>query len=228
MADGGNFLKKDLGGLPVWAWGLIVVGGVGIGLFFLKGNNPITNLLGTGTSSGGQSGSSEAGDVVGQSGNGTVPTTFNNPDTGFAQTNVNGQSVPILPQGYQPITNSGGQVLAFGPVVPTANNGVGTTSSTGGTTTKSAVTVKSGSLETTPHDTNGGKNLLTVPSGATVQYVSGPVPDPTKGSSKTYYVVQYNGQKGYLGSDTLSGNNPFQSSGGGSDRIYQGGYFGAY
>lgn len=32
----GNFFTKNLGGLPVWAWGAILLAGVGIGIYILK------------------------------------------------------------------------------------------------------------------------------------------------------------------------------------------------
>lgn len=231
-----NFLKKDIGGLPVWGWGLIVVGGIGAGFLLIKftgGSNPLSSLTSAGTNSAGQAGTSEAaGALNGQSGNGTVPTTYNNPDTGFASTTLNGQQVPILPPGYTPITDSAGNVIGYGPAsgattstsggvaTTTTTTGSGTTSTSTPSSSKTATTTKSASLETTPRDAHGGHNLLTVPSGATVSFVSGPVPDP-QGSGKQYYKVTYSGQTGYIGSDSLPGN-PFAGSGGGaSERTYQ-------
>lgn len=237
-----SFLKKDLAGLPVWGWALIVVGGVGAGLLFLKFSGKSgPNASAAGTTSAGQAGTSEAAGVLaGQSGNGTVPQTFNNPDTGFASTTVNGQQVPILPPGYVPITDGAGNVIGYAPSGGSTTSGNGTTTTTtpppggaqqGGNpprNSKIAVTTKSASLETTPRDAHGGHNLLTVPSGGTVTYVSGPVPDP-QGTSKQYYKVIYNGQTGYIGSDALPGN-PFSAgNGGGSDgRYYRTNVLGAY
>lgn len=94
------------------------------------------------------------------------------------------------------------------------NPSAGATAIAGSTTTGTGVSgtpvagsvrtiklTKSGSLETTPHDSKGGKNILTVPAGASVTVIGGPVADPS-GSSKLYYQVSYNGQTGYIGNDT--------------------------
>lgn len=86
----------------------------------------------------------------------------------------------------------------------TGTPGSGTTKQPGPTPTGRIVKLtKAGSLETTPHDINGGKNLTTIPAGSSVNVISGPIKDP-KGSTKNYWFVSFNGQQGYVGSDTGS------------------------
>lgn len=66
-----EFLSKDLGGIPVWAWGLIV-GGAGVGLFlFIRSQQ-----------------SSSSGSTLGSSGgnNGSIDTSQIDPNTGIPYT----------------------------------------------------------------------------------------------------------------------------------------------
>ena len=46
-----EFLTKDIGGIPVWAWGLIGVAGVGIGYLFVHNAGGFSGLLGGGAAS---------------------------------------------------------------------------------------------------------------------------------------------------------------------------------
>lgn len=175
-----DILKRPIGGLPAWAWLGIVGGGAILLVWYLRKN----------------SSSSGSAGALGQSSSQNVDATYGgqiDPYTGVpysieSQTNPN----TGLPAYY------GGQ-------------GVDTTSTTaGGTQTGGAqtfvVTKTGASLETTPHDINGGKNILTLPQGGILTFISGPTPDPG-GSGKSYYLVDFNGKQGYVGSDAIAKQN---------------------
>lgn len=111
-----EFLTKKVGGLPVWAWALIGVAGVGAGYLLIRYQQKKSNTtsaltaqnsadLTTGNASG-----NETNPSTGQVGsNGII-------DNPFPETNVNGQNVPIIPPGYQAVYDSNGNIVGWEPI----------------------------------------------------------------------------------------------------------------
>lgn len=110
-----EFLTKKFGGLPVWAWALIGVAGVGAGYLLIKwqqgkSNTPSaltansTPSLTTGNASGNETNSAMG--TVGS--NGVI-------DNPFPESNVNGQQIPVIPPGYQAVFDGNGNIIGWGP-----------------------------------------------------------------------------------------------------------------
>ena len=195
-----EILTKKYAGLPGWAWLLVGVAGVGIGYYFIHKQSSSTASAPATLTAASTPDLTTANTTSGTVGNNG---TINNP---FPETSVNGNQVPIIPPGYQAIYDNNGNIVGYEPIPPSntstpGNNGSGNAGS-GSSLLRYIVTKAGASLETTPHDIGGGKNLLSLPSGAQLMYVSGPIPDP-KGGSKQYYQVSYQGQTGWVGSDAI-------------------------
>lgn len=204
-----ELLTKKYAGLPGWSWLIIGAAGIGLGVFLMRRKTSTTAPadltaqstpdLTTGNEPGAQS--NEAG-TIGDGG------TINNP---FPETNVNGSQVPIIPPGYQAIYDNNGNIIGFEPIPPSNTSTGGSTgsgNSGSGSSIITYITTRGGaSLETTPHDIDGGKNILSLPLGAILTYISGPVADPL-GQGKQYYLVSYNGKTGYVGSDVIQRQEP--------------------
>lgn len=117
---GSSFLTKKLAGLPVWAWALIGLAGVGLGYYLVKKYSASS----TGTPASLQTQSSpdlstantDASTVdTGTVGNNGI---ISNP---FPETSVNGQTIPVLPSGYQYLYDSTGNVIGIEPIPASAN-----------------------------------------------------------------------------------------------------------
>lgn len=200
-----ELLTKKYAGLPGWAWLIVGAAGIGLGVFFIRKQSSTTGTPSDLTAQStpdlttADTTSDATGTVGSVGGNGVI----NNP---FPETNINGNQVPIIPAGYQAIYDNSGNIVGYEPTPPNntstpGNSGSGNSGSGSGII--SYVTTKAGaSLETTPHDIGGGKNILTLPLGAILTYVSGPIPDPT-GAKKDYYLVSYGGKIGWVGSDAV-------------------------
>lgn len=117
-----------------------------------------------------------------------------------APTPVDANRPYILASGQNPLPVTVANTSNYPvPVATVTNNPPAVTASSNVYTT-----TKSASLETTPRNSNGGHTILTIPAGAKVTLLSTtPTPDPA-GSKKVYYTVQYNGQTGYIGSDSIN------------------------
>lgn len=135
-------LSKQVGGLPIWGWGLIGVGGVGVGYYVIHGK-----LLGGGSNPTSALSSYSAGTSVDANGNlvdsnGNIiqgASNLGQASSSPYQTVPNGQggSIPILPTGYTPITDSNGNVIGYNqpaPPMSPAPPGTNTGGSTGTTT----------------------------------------------------------------------------------------------
>lgn len=95
----GGFLGKTTAGLPNWAWGLVIIGGAGVGYLFLRYQN--AQAQPTATAETGQPGVPYSG--PNQSPVVTVPT------------GSSGGQVPILPPGYTPLYDSQGNIVGWEP-----------------------------------------------------------------------------------------------------------------
>lgn len=124
MAD--NFITKKLAGLPVWAWGLVGIAGVGIGYFIIHGKS-------SGIPTGTQSSDTSSGTVQADN-TGLPPSNMPvGPGDPFMSVPVGSGTVPVLPNGYQPIYDGNGNLTGYQapPPPPVASNpnppgGVGT------------------------------------------------------------------------------------------------------
>lgn len=209
-----EFFLKKFGDLPVWAWGLIAAGGIGAGILLIRWQKgtPATAANLTAQSSPGDlttgntgAETNSASNTVGDNG------IINNP---FPETNVNGQQIPILPPGYQPVTDGSGNIIGYAPT----STSTGTTPSGGFTATartirsKTPVDSASSSRKSVPFlSSPGGKALGSIPFGASVQQtaavLSGPINTSANGnySSSQWYPVTYNGQSGFVNAIDIVG-----------------------
>lgn len=209
-----EFLQKKYGGLPVWAWGLIVIGGVVVGLYFLKNKGIGSVLTGNaGTTSSGTSSTSEAAGTVDSQ---TVPVTSASPVYVLSTSNPG------------TTTSTDGQTSTT-----TTNTGDGNTS---GTTTSNIKIRPSQALTggifqqydqghsgIPLRNSPGGSQYTPIPFGASVTLTGNAQSGPqTGGNSTIYYPVTYNGQSGYVSALDLTG------LGGGENRTYAAGILGAY
>ncbi len=109
---GGNFLMHKAGGLPIWAWGLIGIAGVGIGYYFITRNS---SAIPTGT----QASNTSAGTVSADPGSASLqPSNAGGPNNPFPEIPVGNGSVPVLPNGYTPIYDNNGNLVGFEPPAP--------------------------------------------------------------------------------------------------------------
>lgn len=189
----GSFFTKETAGLPNWAWGAVVLVGVGVGVVFMKLNKPSTSTPATGTTSTGQTGPSEAAANV-DSQSGQVPIYIvTNP--GSDQSSTPTTTTPTPPPTTTPapptyVVRASGKAPGY----DSKNTGVPLRSSPGGST------------------------VTTVPFGATITSPGQPVygPENLKNGSTLWYPAVYNGQAGYIsawdlmlsGSDNSRANYP--------------------
>lgn len=109
-----EFLKKEVGGLPVWAWGLVAIAGVGIAFFILKK----TNLAAppAATNAVGQEVPSSQAVLQSEPGTSTAAQPF--PETTVGSTG----NVPVIPAGFTPQYDPSGTLIGFSAPPPSASN----------------------------------------------------------------------------------------------------------
>lgn len=198
---GKNFLKKDIGPLPLWGWALVLAGGIVLALYITK-KNPLAALSGTGTTT-----DTAASTLAGQSGNGTVPTTYNNPVGGATGTTTT-------------TTDTGTTGTSTGP--GTRYTIRSSQASTGGPFSQYDKQNSGVPLRPSPDIKQGG--LTSIPFGSEIYITAAPVSgDPNAGGGNSiWYPATYNGHSGYISASDLAG------VGGGADRTYTTNVFGPY
>lgn len=104
MAD--NFLTKKIADLPVWAWGLVGIAGVGVGyLVITRGKSAIP----TGT----QASDTTSGNVLPDQTGITPSNAPVGPGDPFMSVPVGQGTVPVLPNGYTQILDSNGNLTGY-------------------------------------------------------------------------------------------------------------------
>jgi hypothetical protein len=99
-----NFLTKKIADLPVWAWGLIGIAGIGVGYFIIK-----KPAIPTGT----QASDTSAGNVLPDQ-TGLAPSNAPvGPGDPFMSVPVGQGTVPVLPNGYAPQYDINGNLVAY-------------------------------------------------------------------------------------------------------------------
>lgn len=193
-----EFFKKKLAGMPVWAWGLIVVAGVGVGLYFIRKQKSTAST--TGTTSAGTVGPSEAAlNAASQPSGDFVPPTSGSP-------------VYVVTGGAPPTT-----APPTSTTQPTQNLTIRASQAGGGQFQQWDKTHTGIPFWQAP-DSN---IVAYIPFGGTVPS-SGTTTGPVQFGSGIYYQVTYKGIQGYISSNDVAG------TGGGQDRVYQPGILGAY
>src|SRR6185312_1226275 len=196
-----EFFLKKFGDLPVWAWALIAAGGIGAGILLIRWQKG-TPATATNLTAQSSPGDLTTGNTTGQDTNPASNTVgdngiINNP---FPETNVNGQQIPILPPGYQPVTDSSGNIIGYAPTSSSSS----TTPSGGFTATTLTIRQKtpvdsasSGKTSVPFLSSPGGKQIGSIPFGAAIQQtaamLSGPINTSKSGqySSSQWYPVTY-------------------------------------
>jgi hypothetical protein len=237
----GAFLTKQTGGLPNWAWGAVVLVGVGAGILFLKlrpgGGGPPT--VGPGTTVGGTaSDTSQAGLNAASS-----PSLQNLPasatsNEAFPETTVGSNKVPVVPSGFSPVLDQNGNLIGY--QAPQSSNGTPSNTSSASSTSGTKKVLTRGARADESAGSGKGLPIWKSPAADWSQVagsvplnqeidVGSPVPGDYFGTRATYYPVSYNGVSGYIGSWDLSGtsvsdlsyNQPGQGDTGGSMRPRQ-------
>jgi hypothetical protein len=185
---------KKTADLPNWAWLGVIVVGAGVGYYFVKKQQSTASAPALTATAPGSSASMNAQNAI-------------DPATGIPYANEVGNQ-PVTPD-YSNLGNPTSPVYVISS--PTSPAPPAPAPPAPAPPVQYITTVSGASLESTPHDSNGGKNILTLPLGAILTYESGPVPDPN-GGQKSYYLVSYSGNTGYVGSDVIQ---PYTGSTGG-------------
>ncbi len=123
-----SILEKTTAGLPNWAWGLVIVAGMGVGYLFVRSKNAQTSTNQT---------TATAAPITDTGGTSQAPLGGGGDQVNPVLTVPGGSSgsVPILPPGYTPIYDNQGNLIGWEPPVTpptqTAPGGSGGTSSGG-------------------------------------------------------------------------------------------------
>lgn len=130
-----ELLTKKLAGLPIWAWGLIGIAGVGAGYLVIRYQKKQQAATAATSSTATDPGSSVQNALsqpsTGYTDSTLVPYTGGSTDSTnpgasyFPETSVNGQTVPVIPAGYQAIYDAAGAIVGYEPIPPTAPTGTG-------------------------------------------------------------------------------------------------------
>lgn len=105
-----NFLTKKIADLPVWAWGLIGIAGIGVGYLIIKRTSApaIPNQ--------GAASDTSAGNVLpDQTQAGLQPSAPVGPGNPFPSVPTGNGTVPVVPPGYVPIYDSNGNLIGWQP-----------------------------------------------------------------------------------------------------------------
>jgi hypothetical protein len=202
---GENFLTKQTAGLPNWAWGVVILLGVGIGYFVIKSKNAPTTSPSTTSNVVGQEQAADQAPINATAGY-------------FPTTSVNGQTVPVVPSDYQGIYNPNGDLIGYQPQTQSTSNQTGTTSPTLSATirhseagTQSQYASYDAQNSGIPLRSNAGtfsssgaplNNIVaTIPFGSMIQLAGSSVTgtgNDTPSGNPVWYPVTYNGQQGYV------------------------------
>lgn len=111
-----ELLTKKYAGLPGWAWLLIGVAGVGAGYLLIRWQQKKSATPSALTTS--NSADLTTGNASGNETNPATGTVGSNGviDNPFPETTVNGQTVPIVPPGYQAVYDSNGNIVGWSPI----------------------------------------------------------------------------------------------------------------
>lgn len=214
-----EFLSKKFGGLPVWAWALIGVAGVGAGYLLIRWQQSKSSTPSSLTTS--NTPDLTTGNASGQESNSATGTVGSNGviDNPYPETTVNGQQVPIIPPGYQGVYDSNGNLVGWEPIptnpTPTTPSNPTTPTQTPPPTTSNPKPVPTppvahpltkvtmtGALATIYGGVhNGGRDLLTLHPGQQVDVTGSKV----SWGSDTYYPVTFNGTSGWVRAATIGG-----------------------
>lgn len=106
MAD--NFLMKKIADVPVWGWGIIGIAGIGVGYFIIHRSKP---AIPTGT----QASDPTAGNVLPDQTPAALQPTNNpvGPGDPFMSVPTGNGTVPVLPNGYNPIYDANGNLTGY-------------------------------------------------------------------------------------------------------------------
>ena len=112
MSD--NFLTKKIADLPVWAWGLIVLAGGGLGFYFISKRKSAAIPTGT------QASDTTSGNVLPDaSASSLQPSNAPvGPGDPFPSVPVGNGTVPVIPSGYSPIYDNNGNLVGYQPPAP--------------------------------------------------------------------------------------------------------------
>lgn len=105
MSD--NLFTKKLAGLPVWAWGLVGIAGVGVGYFVIHKSS---SGIPTGTQASDTSAGAVQADPYPQALQPSAPVGPGNP---FMSVPVGSGTVPVLPNGYNPLYDTNGNLTGY-------------------------------------------------------------------------------------------------------------------
>lgn len=100
-----NFITHEVGPLPIWAWGLVIGGGVIAGVIIIpKLTSSTSGIPASGSST--TSAGTVAADTSGTNGAYTSGNPFQEVPTGSG-------NVPVVPSGYTPIYDSNGNLIGW-------------------------------------------------------------------------------------------------------------------
>lgn len=185
---GGNFLTKVTAGLPNWAWGVVILVGLGIGYYVIKTRRP--------------SNTTDTSNVVGQTQANNQAGT--NALAGAFPTTTSGtQTVPVIPSNTQPVYNPNGDLTAFQQsLVPTTAQSPTTGNTTSNTSSAMTRSGTSGNdnipIWTQPSVESTWSTVGSIPPNQQIQ-IGAPVPGNYYGKQSTFVPVVYNGVTGYVG-----------------------------
>lgn len=181
----GNFFSRKLAGLPIWAWGLVGLAGVGLGYYFVKKQQ--------GTAGAKAAASSPTAQTLATTD--TTPSSEQVPNTTGAQVYIVAPPTPVSSSG----SGSGSETP---PPTPSSTVQIRAQQTRGTQAvfdqTHSGVFLFSGP---------GSGSSSTVPFGATVEVTGNAQPGASNGTdgATLYYPISYNGQSGWVSSLDLIG-----------------------
>lgn len=168
-----ELLTKKIGGLPVWAWGLIGIAGVGAGYLVIRYQQKQQAATAATSSTATDPGSSVVNattqPTVAEPGSSLVPYTGGSTDSAtgasyFPETSVNGQTVPVIPAGYQPIYDTTGALVGYEPIPPGGTTGIVPPSQINGTGSSSPGSTFKGPTGVLHYVATGGETLSQIAS----------------------------------------------------------------
>ena len=105
-----NFLVKKVGDLPVWAWGLVAAGGIGVGFFIVKSRST------QGIPGGAAASNTSAGNVLPDLSGASFPQSAGQITPGAPFPTVGPNQTPVFPgPGWTPILDGNGNVIGWNP-----------------------------------------------------------------------------------------------------------------
>lgn len=179
VKSAGKGINKKLAGLPIWAWGLIALAGVGVGIYFLKRGSSASNTPAS---------SSPAADTLN-----TTPTSEQVPNTTGDQVYIVAPPTPVPP------TTTGTSDTG----TPTSTAQIRGKQTSGPLATYDNAPDRKG---VPLRSSAGGSVSSEIPWGTSVNITGAAVSGgATGGGSSVYMPVSWNGQSGFVSALDLIG-----------------------